>query len=249
MPATSSEDRLTAATQDLIEILQQPHPATPFLNHGDRTHEALKKLETIFLPPQQDNQCTAQASPRVRETQHNNQPETNQQTPRVATTRRSPRVAGLNIGKNNNVIPTGTIIQKRVGNKTYEGEVIENNNPKLYRIKYKDGDIEDMTLSEIQTHKPTQQGKTNQHAYAVYDDDTKKALEYRHLIKHPDPTTRTTWNKAGANEFGRLMQGIGKNRQASQKIKGMNTMRFIHKYRIPDHKHITYARFVADVRP
>ena len=45
------------------------------------------------------------------------------------------------------------------------------------------------------------------------------------------------------------MQGIGEHRQANQRIKGMNTMRFIHKYKIPNHKQITYARFVADVRP
>ena len=52
MPTTSSEDGLTEATQDLIAILQKPHPATLLLDHGDKTHSSIKKLETIFIPPQ-----------------------------------------------------------------------------------------------------------------------------------------------------------------------------------------------------
>ena len=43
-------------------------------------------------------------------------------------------------------------------------------------------------------------------AYSITDPDTGKQLEYQHLRK--DPKTRPTWNTSGANEFGRLMQGI-----------------------------------------
>jgi hypothetical protein len=40
---TSSEERLTQLTQDLIVVLQQSHPKTPFLDQGDKTAK-LKKI-------------------------------------------------------------------------------------------------------------------------------------------------------------------------------------------------------------
>ena len=45
------------------------------------------------------------------------------------------------------------------------------------------------------------------------------------------------------------MQGIGQQRPVSQRITGTNTVTFVNKHEIPDTKKITYARFVADVRP
>jgi hypothetical protein len=44
-------------------------------------------------------------------------------------------------------------------------------------------------------------------ANAVKNEDTGASLEYRHLIQ--DKTTFPVWNKAAANEFGRLAQGVG----------------------------------------
>jgi hypothetical protein len=44
MPDTSSEDRLTQITQDLITVLQKPHPKTPFLDQGDKTSDAIASL-------------------------------------------------------------------------------------------------------------------------------------------------------------------------------------------------------------
>ena len=153
-------------------------------------------------------------------------------------------MAELNIEKNNNVIPTVTVIHKHVGKNIYKGQVIDSTNSKLYKIKYSDGDIEDMSLAEIQIHRRRQQ-----QVCVVYGNNTQKTLEYRYLIKHPNPTTRATWNNVGANEFGRLMKGIGKQRPISQRIPGMNTMKFVHKHKIPSKKKITYSGFVADVRP
>jgi hypothetical protein len=51
MPHTSSEDRLTQVTQDLINVLQQPHPPTPFLNQGDTTSDAIQMLKKSFNHP------------------------------------------------------------------------------------------------------------------------------------------------------------------------------------------------------
>jgi hypothetical protein len=44
-------------------------------------------------------------------------------------------------------------------------------------------------------------------ANAVINQDTSASLEYRHLVQ--DDSTFPVWNKAAANEFGRLAQGVG----------------------------------------
>ena len=53
MPPTSSADRLLAVTEDLIEIITTPHPATPFLDYGTAAHDAVQKLQTIYNIPNQ----------------------------------------------------------------------------------------------------------------------------------------------------------------------------------------------------
>jgi hypothetical protein len=78
-------------------------------------------------------------------------------------------------------------------------------------------------------------------ANAVIDPTTGKALEYRELITNP--ATKEVWSRSSANEFGRLAQGVG------GRIKGTNTMHFIHRHEVPKNKTPTYARFVCDIRP
>jgi hypothetical protein len=78
-------------------------------------------------------------------------------------------------------------------------------------------------------------------ANAVIDPTTGKALQYRELISNP--ATKAVWNRSSANEFGRLLQGVG------GRIKGTNTMKFIHRHQVPKNKTPTYARFVCDIRP
>jgi hypothetical protein len=78
-------------------------------------------------------------------------------------------------------------------------------------------------------------------ANSVINEDTGASLEYRHLIK--DANTFTVWNKAAANEFGRLAQGVG------DRIEGSNTIFFIPRQAVPKGKIITYSRFVVDIRP
>ncbi len=62
-------------------------------------------------------------------------------------------------------------------------------------------------------------------AHTVLDQETGELLEYRRLLKHP--RFKEVWNRSAADEFGRLAQGIG------GRIKGTDTMRFIHKREIP----------------
>ncbi len=79
-------------------------------------------------------------------------------------------------------------------------------------------------------------------AHAVLDQETGELLEYRRLLKHP--RFKEVWNRSAADEFGRLAQGIG------GRIKGTDTMRFIHKREIPVDrlKDVTYIKFVCTVR-
>jgi len=78
-------------------------------------------------------------------------------------------------------------------------------------------------------------------AHTVLDQETSELLEYRRLLKHP--RFKEVWNISAADEFGRLAQGIG------GRIKGTDTMLFIHKHTIPVDrlKDVTYIKFVCTV--
>ena len=50
-PTTAATDRLARATEDLFEILQATHPATPFPQQGTVINDAMEQLTKIFTPP------------------------------------------------------------------------------------------------------------------------------------------------------------------------------------------------------
>jgi hypothetical protein len=271
MPDTSSEDRLTQITQDLIAVLQKPHPKTPFLHQGDKTSDAIAQLKKIFQPPNTDDTRDTASPPRVSDTAS--------KAPRVLRSetarRQSPRVLETN-KMLESVIIDHTQVKKKFGRYVFTGTVTNyDKHANLYFIEYTDGDCEEMTRHAVQRHQTTANTSTvnrlkqrtekhqanqilQQHptvslpphyANAVWDDEAGRMLEFRHLLNHKNPATRKIWDRAGANEYGRLMQGIGKNRQPEDRITGMNSMHFIHKENVPKRKVVTYARFVADIRP
>ena len=80
-------------------------------------------------------------------------------------------------------------------------------------------------------------------ANAVTDPNTGHQLEYKQLINHPDNALRRTWQRSSANEFGRLAQGIG------GRIKGTDTIKFLHYREMPTNRRPTYACFVCEIRP
>jgi hypothetical protein len=100
------------------------------------------------------------------------------------------------------------------------------------------------------THTQTRSAmdRRKQYAMPIFDETTGKMLEYRHLIKHPDPKVRKQWQILSANEFRRTMQGVGKNQPEEDRIKGTNTMHLIKKCNIPKGKKIPYALFVSEIR-
>ena len=59
----------------------------------------------------------------------------------------------------------------------------------------------------------------------VLDKESRKMLEYQDLIEHPK--LGPDWNVSGANEVGRLAQGVG------NIIKGTDTIKFIRKEDVP----------------
>jgi hypothetical protein len=74
----------------------------------------------------------------------------------------------------------------------------------------------DFTSNKAVAMPITQAPRTMPMTNAVINEDTGASLEYRHLIQ--DETTFPVWNKAAANEFGRLAQGVG------GRIEGSNTI-------------------------
>ena len=83
---------------------------------------------------------------------------------------------------------------------------------------------------------------THQQIHMFVDMETGKLLEYHKLLHHPK--FKDAWSTLAANEFGRLVQGVG------GRVQGTNTIYFIHKAEIPidPWKDITYIKFVCTVR-
>ncbi len=82
-----------------------------------------------------------------------------------------------------------------------------------------------------------------QQALVVMGKDTGWLLNYQQLIRNPK--YKKAWNLLAANEFGHLAQGVG------NCIKGTNTIKFIHKHKVPKSKlkDVTYDQFVCTEQP
>jgi hypothetical protein len=83
-------------------------------------------------------------------------------------------------------------------------------------------------------------------ANAVIDEDTGMSMEYRDLLR--DPKHREDWSRAAENEFGRLFNGAGKNKDGTQRVVGTNTCHWIKRSQVPRGKKVTYTRTVVAIR-
>jgi hypothetical protein len=82
--------------------------------------------------------------------------------------------------------------------------------------------------------------------YHIYSEQGKR-ISYEKLITGEH---KTRWLHSSANEFGRLMQGVGADsRSPATRIKGTDTMRIIRKQDVPNGQPVTYGNFVCDFRP
>ena len=82
-------------------------------------------------------------------------------------------------------------------------------------------------------------------AFAVTHPVTGKQMEYRDLIK--DPMYREQQLRSKSNELGRLLQGVGKNADGTQRIKGYDCCDVIYKHEVEPGRTVTYARIVCTV--
>jgi hypothetical protein len=104
-----------------------------------------------------------------------------------------------------------------------------------------------ITFTNIQGfHVAPKQANNNIHMInSEINQDTRAILDYHQLIQ--DENTFPVWNKATAkataNEFGRLVHGVG------GRIEGSNTILFIPNQAIPKGKIVTYGDFVVDIHP
>ncbi len=82
-----------------------------------------------------------------------------------------------------------------------------------------------------------------QQALAVMERDTGRLLNYQQLICNPK--YKKAWNLLAANGFGWLAHGVG------NCIKGTNTIKFIHKRKVPKSrlKDVTNGQFVCTKWP
>ena len=259
IPRNTAADVAIESALELVKALNNPAPNAPFAADKNKTGEALKKLADIFLvrahtenenervSPRVDIPVTSKPTavpPRVVETvkKPNLQRTPSLKTPSSPTpmlVEESPREKRCRqrIENRNTIFKSIITAAKQIGSNLPPPHIIEpdqevscltQNIGQCNHLQHKIR----MGISEM-----GRQYETN----AVTDEATGQMLEYRHLIKGPDSQI---WKKSLANDFGRLAQGVGTRMKS-----GTNTIFFVHPSKIPQHKKVTYARLVADLRP
>ena len=59
-------------------------------------------------------------------------------------------------------------------------------------------------------------------ANVVIDEEIGDVMDLKKLLKHPK--YMEVWTLAAENEYGRLFQGCGRNKDGSQRVEGTNTL-------------------------
>jgi hypothetical protein len=175
MPAQSAADKAIQTMQDLIHLIQNPTPATPFPTFGPEHTAAIQELATIF--------------------------QTKIESPNTDITR-----------VKNKRQPKGHKVPEPQPTPTHAAAA---------------------NMSEQ---------RTNQMKTGTITPATGAALEYGKLIA--DPETKQIWEQSAANEFGRLMNGVGQRMQ-----QGTNTIIPIQQQDIPSGRKATYVKYVCNIRP
>ena len=169
------------------------------------------------------------------------QPQQQLETPTRATTAPTPRVSETPASSPRVVEPrnlfgiTRNILQGMdrrniINNRTRS----HNNQPALFTKGYSQA-------IAFLAHKAEAYKLTQHYGMAVTHHITGKQMEYRDLIK--DPHYRDDWLRSAANELGNLAQGVG------NRVKGTNTIFFIHKHQVPKGRTVTFPRIVCTIRP
>jgi hypothetical protein len=277
IPLSTDATRLMAALDNLkLELQPQPGQLTSNGNtYGSALYRVVQSLKSLIEPAiiTAAEKIVSLLAP----TKDTPEPEDGTSLPRVIETDSntnndiSPRVSKVR-GRYN----VGTSLIKYWEGIPYTGKITSNMGC-YHKVKYDDDDEEELTHREVtkyvqqansitytdgwsQAYKALIQEEEyrfqkafnavrefEDKAFSITHPDTGKPLEYRDLRK--DPQFKPVWDLSGANEFGRLAQGIGIKEDGSQRVKGTNTIFFLHKHKIPPGRIATYARFVCAFRP
>ena len=224
VPNTTATEQAKAAALDLINILNNPKPPSPFLTFGNDEYNALRKLAEIF---NRNNDMPTQGSP-------TNAPIARVEEP-MQTTEPVPRVEAITtpIVTNNTNPETLSNTSKHL-----------RRSPRLRKLRthhllshlIQTSKYHDFMLNHVEK-------KMNKYfAQPVLDAATGKSMEFRDLLKHPDPKIRKRWALAFCKELGRLANGYKEHKEAT------NCIEFITHKEIPANKRPTYARIVAELR-
>ena len=219
-PTLTPEDVMIRAILNLRNAIQKAKD-----KKGDVNFEAIKKLDSIFNSPQE-----GAAPPRVNAQRPRVESSAQKVDCRVPPDAQSPRVPVEADCYNEPTVGPASNTRAAAKKKAIEHctQILnEEVSPELFpdskaKVPFK-------ALKEL--------------VNAVMDEETGEMLEYRDLLKHP--VLGPDWNISGANEFGRLAQGVG------NRIKGTDTIKFIRKEDVPldRRRDVTYGRFVCKVRP
>jgi hypothetical protein len=206
VPGISSANAATIAAANLTHALQNPTPTTPFKQPGTERMQAIKNLAPVF------KEMAPQQAP----------------TPRVDTTYQiispPPRV---------DTVPTRKFTTPRVPTILTPHPARTSDAPYRPQRSPRDHNPPQVTQEEWAYQLLATALPKIELAHAVNDTVTGQQLEYRHLLMRPD--LKPIWERAFADELGRLAQGI-------RDVIGTNTIEFIFASEIPQDRMVTYGR-------
>ncbi len=246
-PETSTEDHLNQAASDILAILQNPPSSLPFLESGNDTTNAIEKIAQLLrrattktpptLPtPPQPAPSPPTSSPRVPvPTPPASSPRVPTQppapAPRVPAPSPSPAAPPTVAPAPSNLppkpsplptsLPTNTTAKKHYERQPFRTPSIRQN----------------FQRRRLQHH--AQHIFAQPHVNHIYNEQGKKET-LQSLRTGPN---KEIWERALSNEYGRLAQGNDFG------VQGTNTIKFVHKQRVPSNRRVTYANFVCDYRP
>ena len=229
-PQVSTDDYLRQAATDILNILQAPKQTIPTLTYGSPTTNAYIHLAQIL---KRATVKPANVHPQLPE----------------KLTAAEPRVVKQ--------LPTKNAIQTvpppRVAKKIHQHPLITQRRNLLTKLRPTKRRINQLLQQAVQARTGWQAQSTQEinhtpqnWACPVFHPTTGHKQSLDILLKSED---KTTWFTSLTNEIGRLSQGIGKNRPVKDRIKGTNTIFFVHKTQIPCKAKITYANFICDLKP
>lgn len=239
-PHVSTTDYLKQALTDITTVLQQmPKLADIQLEYGDETNNAWVKLADLLKQAATKGKLL------------NNQKDQSQPLQRVHREQRvhKPQPLATTPPQPNTALDYDTDIEDEDENEprvtipsTTSTRQKETENP--YQKQYATTSLTRRSYRSRAFAQFIQQEDLKM--FHIYSEEGKR-ISYDKLIKGED---KERWLRSSANEFGRLMRGVGKHSRAPHEcVAGTDTMRIVKKTDIPKEKPITYGNFVCDYRP